>query len=219
MMEGLSLHHRFLDEAEEARLVVWCESQLERRAELRGKTYLQSTVPKRALIENSGAAGSKWSRGKGRQVLQYGVFYDYAQHRIDPDQEVEPLPPVLLTLIELLVGEVLPASKRPDSAIINFYSPGDCIPPHIDHPSFERPFCALSLGSEANILFGKGIATVGPGEFAAPVSIALPQRSVVVFAGTAGNKVQHCIPAVAIRRISITFRRCPPNVRAKLGLK
>ena len=33
------------------------------------------------------------------------------------------------------------------------------------------------------------------------------------------NRVQHCIPAVAARRISITFRRCPPNVRAKLGLK
>ena len=64
-----------------------------------------------------------------------------------------------------------------------------------------------------------GIATVGPGEFTAPVSIALPQRSVVVFSGTAGNRVQHCIPAVAMWRISITFRRCPPNVRAKLGLK
>ena len=165
-----------------------------------------------ALIENGGAAGSKWSRGKGRQVLQYGVFYDYAQHRIDPDQEVEPLPPVLLTLIELLVGEVLPASKRPDSAIINFYSPGDCIPPHIDHPSFERPFCALSLGSEANILFGKGIATVGPGEFAAPVSIALPQRSVVVFSGTAGNKVQHCIGGGDSADLD-HLRRCPPNSR------
>ena len=78
---------------------------------------------------------------------------------------------------------------------------------------------STSTSTAANILFGKGIATVGPGEFAAPVSIALPQRSVVVFSGTAGNKVQHCIPAVAVRRISITFRRCPPNVRAKLGLK
>ena len=32
--------------------------------------------------------------------------------------------------------------------ITNFYSSGDCIPPHIDHLDFTRPFVTLSLLSE-----------------------------------------------------------------------
>ena len=39
-------------------------------------------------------------------------------------------------------------STRPDTCIINYYSEGDCIPPHIDHHDFTRPFVTLSLLSE-----------------------------------------------------------------------
>ena len=50
---------------------------------------------------------------------------------------------------------VLPASRRPDTAIVNLYSVGDCIPPHIDHHDFVRPFCTLSLLSACPIVFGE----------------------------------------------------------------
>ena len=163
-MEGLSLHHRFLDEAEEANCRLESESHGAPRGAPEAK-HTQSTVMKRALIENSGAAGSKWSRGKGRQVLQYGVFYDYAQHRIDPDQEVELLPPVLLTLIELLVGEVLPASKRP--TVQSSISTAGLHPAAHRPPLLRAPVLRAIVGFEATSS-GKGIATVGPGEFAAP---------------------------------------------------
>ena len=101
----------------------------------------------------------------------------------------------------------------PDSAIVNFYSPGDCIPPHVDHPHYERPFCAVSLQSDAPILFGTAIGIAGPGAFDAPFALQLPKGSCVVFDGNAGDLAQHCIPAVPARRISITFRRIPDDVR------
>ena len=37
---------------------------------------------------------------------------------------------------------VLPAAVRPDTVIVNVYNEGDCIPPHVDHPVYPRPFCA-----------------------------------------------------------------------------
>ncbi len=43
---------------------------------------------------------------------------------------------------------------EPDSAIVNIYEVDDCIPPHIDHHDFSRPFCTISLLSEECIMFG-----------------------------------------------------------------
>ena len=43
---------------------------------------------------------------------------------------------------------VVAAADRPDSCIVNLYERGDCIPPHIDHRDFARPFVTLSLLSE-----------------------------------------------------------------------
>ena len=61
---------------------------------------------------------------------------------------MEPLPRVLQALVRRLVRwGVLPAAKAPDSAIINIYEPEDCIPPHIDHHDFTRPFCTLRRGA------------------------------------------------------------------------
>ena len=92
-----------------------------------------------------------------------------------PAERVCGLPPLLLDVVERMERRgifgaarhptrVAPASvlscspsafaaplfqgTRPDSAIINFYSEGDCIPPHIDHHDFARPFVTLSLLSE-----------------------------------------------------------------------
>lgn len=41
----------------------------------------------------------------------------------------------------------------------------DCIPPHIDHHDFSRPFCTLSLLSEQPIMFGSRLYPMGPGVF------------------------------------------------------
>lgn len=69
---------------------------------------------------------------------------------------------------------ILPRTCVPDSCIVNIYDEGDCIPPHIDHHDFLRPFCTVSFLTESNILFGSRLEILSPGEFSGPVSIPLP---------------------------------------------
>jgi len=224
VLEGLELHNNVLSPQEQARVSTWCEEQLAqgKRGFRGGHTYMQSTVPKK-VVDSAGATArradrsEKWTRGKGREVLQYGVFYDYGGHRIDEDKEVEPMPEELQKLAKLVCARgVIPPTKVPDSCIVNFYSEGDCIPPHIDHEHYPRPFFSLSLGCDAGIAFGTHIKTLGPAAFAAPFTLTLPKGSVVVLQGAAADVAQHCIPAVPGRRISITMRIIPADVLARM---
>ena len=67
------------------------------------------------------------------------------------------MPRVLQALVRRLVRwGVLPAAKAPDSAIINIYEPEDCIPPHIDHHDFTRPFCTLRWAAQLVLGLGSG---------------------------------------------------------------
>lgn len=54
---------------------------------------------------------------------------------------------------------------EPDSAIVNIYEVDDCIPPHIDHHDFSRPFCTISLLSEEEIMFGSRLVPESAGVF------------------------------------------------------
>jgi hypothetical protein len=69
---------------------------------------------------------------------------------------------------------ILPKHKEPDTAIINVYDVEDCIPPHIDHHDFDRPFCTISLLSEQHIMFGSKIISRGPGDFVCDYEMPLP---------------------------------------------
>jgi alkylated DNA repair protein alkB family protein 5 len=88
---------------------------------------------------------------------------------------VDPIPPLFKKVIKRIVKwQVLPPTCIPNSCIVNIYEEGDCIPPHIDHHDFVRPFCNLSLLSECKIVFGSTLKVVGPGEFSGPFSLPLP---------------------------------------------
>ncbi|XBJ06377.1 hypothetical protein VPH35_025009 [Triticum aestivum] len=145
---------------------------------------------------------------------QFGCCYNYAADRdgnppgIVRDEAVDPLPPLLAAMARRLVlWRVLPPSCVPDSCIVNVYDVDDCIPPHVDHHDFLRPFCTASFLTEAPILFGKDMRVVAPGEFSAAASIPLPVGSVLVLAGNGADVAKHCVPAVPAKRISITFRK------------
>ena len=85
-----------------------------------------------------------------------------------PEQRVEALPPLLHDVVARMEDrEIFDEQTRPDSCIVNFYDEGDCIPPHIDHHDFARPFVTLSLLSEQSILFGREIRALGDGRFEA----------------------------------------------------
>lgn len=91
------------------------------------------------------------------------------------NEDVDPLPPLFKQMIKRMVSwHILPPTCIPDSCIVNIYDEGDCIPPHIDHHDFVRPFCTVSFLTECDILFGSNLKVVGPGEFSGPVSLPLP---------------------------------------------
>ena len=93
------------------------------------------------------------------------------------EEIVEAMPPELEALSDRLVRwGIVPKAIRPNSAIINVYEPGDCIPPHIDHHDFVRPFVTLSLLSEQPIMFGQRLIPLSPGNFGgSDYYIRLPQ--------------------------------------------
>ena len=74
----------------------------------------------------------------------------------------------------MVAWRVLPPTCVPNSCIINIYDKDDCIPPHIDHHDFVRPFCTVSFLTECNILFGSELKVLGPGDFSGSAAIPLP---------------------------------------------
>ena len=145
LLEGLALHRDVLTRGEQMHLVEFAQrlKALGAAGELTGRTF---------------AAPPKWRRGNGRVTVQFGCCYNYAgvfsqgqwePAGILPAQRVCALPPLLLDVVARLEARgVVAAADRPDSCIVNLYERGDCIPPHIDHHDFTRPFATLSLLSE-----------------------------------------------------------------------
>ncbi|KAK6916009.1 Alpha-ketoglutarate-dependent dioxygenase AlkB-like [Dillenia turbinata] len=201
VLRGLELHTGVFD-AEEQKKIVDCVYELQRmgqKGQLKERTYSE---PK------------KWMRGKGRVTMQFGCCYNYSDDKngnppgIVRAEEVDPLPSLFKQIIKRLVRwHVLPPTCIPDSCIVNIYDQGDCIPPHIDHHDFLRPFCTISFLTECNILFGTSLKIVGPGDFSGPVSIPLPVGSVLILNGNGADVARHCVPGVPSKRISITFRK------------
>ncbi|KAK4551486.1 hypothetical protein RGQ29_032349 [Quercus rubra] len=201
VLQGLELHTGVFN-AQEQRKIVECVYDLQtmgQRGQLRERTYSEPR---------------KWMRGKGRVTIQFGCCYNYAVDKngnppgIVRDEEVDPLPSLFKKMIKRMVRwHVLPPSCIPNSCIVNIYEEGDCIPPHIDHHDFVRPFCTVSFLTECNILFGSNLKILSPGEFWGPVSIPLPVGSVLILNGNGADIAKHCVPAVPAKRISITFRK------------
>lgn len=201
VVQGLELHIGVFN-PEEQKTIVECVYDLQRmgqKGQLRERTY---TEPR------------KWMRGKGRVTIQFGCCYNYAMDKdgnppgIIRDEEVDPLPTVFKQMIKRMVRwQVLPPTCIPNSCIVNIYDEGDCIPPHIDHHDFLRPFCTVSFLAECNILFGSNLKILSPGQFSGPVSIPLPLGSVLILNGNGADVAKHCVPSVPAKRISITFRR------------
>ncbi|VFQ76309.1 unnamed protein product [Cuscuta campestris] len=201
VLDGLELHSQVFNAAEQSEIVesVYKLQRMGQQGQLRERTY---TEPR------------KWMRGKGRATIQFGCCYNYAVDKngnppgILREEEVDPLPPIFKKMIKRMVRfRVLPPTCVPNSCIVNIYDEGDCIPPHIDHHDFVRPFCTVSFLSECNILFGSSLKIVSPGEFSGPVSIPLPVGSVLILQGNGADVAKHCVPAVPSKRISVTFRK------------
>ncbi|XP_057522332.1 RNA demethylase ALKBH9B-like [Amaranthus tricolor] len=201
VVQGLELHTGVFNAQEQKKIVesVYKFQRMGQKGELMARTYSEP---------------HKWMRGKGRVTIQFGCCYNYAADKdgnppgIIRDEEVDPMPSIFKEMITRMVKwHVLPPTCVPNSCIVNIYDEGDCIPPHIDHHDFLRPFCTVSFLTECNILFGSNLKILSPGEFSGPVSIPLPVGSVLVLKGNGADVAKHCVPAVPAKRISVTFRK------------
>ena len=134
-----------------------------------------------------------------RQVLHFGVGYDFDSWETGPTQ---PIPGYLLEL-RAKAGEV--AGVEPSSfreALVTWYPTGATIGWHRDASAFGPVVVGVSLGSDSVMRFQR---RAGGGErrvFEQP----LAQRSAYVLTGAARWAWQHRLPPVRQERWSVTFR-------------
>jgi alkylated DNA repair dioxygenase AlkB len=151
------------------------------------------------------------SRSLKRRVQHYGYVYDYTKRKIDSSSHLGPLPEWLGKIHDKISTYF---EHKPDQAIVNEYTPGQGIGPHIDCvPCFGPVVASLSLNSPCSMVFGKDKELK---------SLWLEPRSLLVLTGPARYEWTHQIHACKWdfrfegtevvetvnrqRRVSITFR-------------
>ena len=181
----------------------WVAEELERgrRGELEGKTH--APVP------------PKWARrDQSREMLQYGTYTH--SNRVDAETRVAAMPAIFEDVLDALVARgVIGKDEKMDSCTVNVYGKGQWIPPHIDNPTFARPFVTVSLASAQTMTMGRGMLWPSGDEKPDPgvayegeeFRVVLPAKSAVRMEGRAADEYEHAIPPVSEDRISLTFRR------------
>ena len=181
----------------------WIAEELERgrRGELEGKTH--APVP------------PKWARrDQSREMLQYGTYTH--SNRVDAETRVAAMPEIFNDVLDALVARgVIGEDEKMDSCTVNVYGKGQWIPPHIDNPTFARPFVTVSLASAQTMTMGRGMLWPSGDEKPDPgmvyegeeFRVVLPAKSAVRMEGRAADEYEHAIPPVSEDRISLTFRR------------
>lgn len=152
-----------------------------------------------------------WILDLRRRVQHYGYKYDYRSKVIDHSMLLGPLPEWLERLAVRLYRENW-VEEIPDQVIVNEYTPGQGITPHIDcKPCFAETIASLSVGAACLMAFAN--KTLGQS-----YSVILERRSLLVMSGIARYEWTHSIPArkrdvldgrtvPRERRLSLTFRK------------
>lgn len=149
-----------------------------------------------------------WDLGMRRRVQHFGYRYDYRSRVIDEAMRAPALPTWAVRVGTRLVKQgLLPAP--PDQLIVNDYSPGQGIAPHVDCvPCFREAIASVSLLSPCVMEFSRKGETV---------EVDLAPGSAVILSGDARLDWTHAIvPRMTDlvdgirrprnRRVSLTFR-------------
>ena len=200
---GAEVFRDAVDDGLHDAVCAWVAEELERgrRGELEGKTH--APVP------------PKWARrDQSREMLQYGTYTH--SNRVDAETRVAAMPAIFEDVLDALVARgVIGKDEKMDSCTVNVYGKGQWIPPHIDNPTFARPFVTVSLASAQTMTMGRGMLWPSGDEKPDPgvvyegeeVRVVLPAKSAVRMEGRAADEYEHAIPPVSEDRISLTFRR------------
>lgn len=124
----------------------------------------------------------QWSNQLTRRTQHYGHIYDYTSK--GASVETTPIPSWCDKIIERLMHfNVL--DTRPDQMIVNEYTPGQGIYPHVDNiDSFEDGIVSLSLGSDIVM------DLVNNRNAGIKKELLLRRRSILAFHGDAKSQIQ-----------------------------
>ena len=139
-----------------------------------------------------------WNLELARRTQHYGYRYDYRAKNLSIKDKLGPFPPWLSSLCQKLK---LQLTFDAEQVIINEYTPGQQITPHIDAPHLFGPVVAsLSLCSKADMIFSnqKNGGTKIP--------VPLDPGSLVILTGDSRSRWLHSIAPVKEYRLSVTFR-------------
>ena len=159
-----------------------------------GLTYLEDFVTEdlaQRLIESVRTKGQVDRGLKKRSVKHFGYDFRYGSNDCDETKPLEgpdnQIPKECQEVIGLMVSRGL-VPCAPDQLTVNFYSPGQGIPPHVDNTAaFEDFIVSLSLVSAATMEFRHA-------EKRRLVKIHLQSNSLLVLRGESRYVWTHAIP-------------------------
>lgn len=181
----------------------------ERIDDINGLTYIRNFISQYEhdlLLEKIDS--QPWLGDLQRRVQHYGYKYDYAQHKINSEMYIAPLPDWALSIATKLHKNY--SDALPDQVIVNEYEPGQGIASHTDCKTcFRDTIISLSLGSKCVMDFTH--PSLGQ------KSILLEPRSLIIMQGEARYNWRHGIAKrksdkfqgqviKRARRVSLTFR-------------
>lgn len=162
---------------------------------------------------------------KHRQVKHFGYEFKYDINNVDKNEPLKnKIPECCSALFKRLDGGPF-TNFKPEQLTVNYYKPGQGIPPHVDtHSAFEDPIMSLSLLSAVTMEFRKDQKTL---------CVNLPRRSLTIMSGESRYAWSHGITPRKFdiivtknglstlprsTRISFTFRKilygqCPCNYK------
>lgn len=155
-----------------------------------------------ALLEHaSSSPAGQWTQLSGRRLQSLGGLPRPEQAMLPV-----PMPSWAASVCDALVrAGVFPEDEPPNHILLNEYGAGQGLGAHMDGPLYAPRVAILSLASSAHLDF---LAPGAPRDADdAAFRVPMPRRSVLVFSGAAYDELQHRVPAVRERRISMTVRR------------
>jgi alkylated DNA repair dioxygenase AlkB len=170
-----------------------------------GLQYIQDYIHveyENELIELIDA--DNWNLDLKRRTQHYGYKYDYTAKSIDKSYYLGKMPHWINELCNKLCADSI-FIEKPDQVIINEYTPGQGIAPHVDCvPCFGGVICSLSLASGCVMSLTNGDVDK---------SIYLETPSLLILKSDSRYKWTHGIAGRKSddgikrgRRVSLTFR-------------
>ncbi len=145
-----------------------------------------------------------WNDTIGRRTIQYGYRYKYDTKTLEKDVPgipiwLAPLANRVQTECDLYCANLSISAGRLNQVIVNEYTKGQAIGPHIDNPRFFGPVVVtLTLGESVPVRFGR---------LRSEVHVPAPRRSMMVLAGDSRYRWTHSLRMDKEgTRVSVTFR-------------